>query len=58
MFADQNDYKDLKAPKYVLKVETETTIKSRLVVNIEILLDTASIALQNRRKKLKRFKQV
>ena len=51
LFVDQSNYKVLKEPKYVLKIEAETATESKLVMGIEILLNTISIALQNGRER-------
>ena len=45
LFVDQNNYKVLEEPKYVLKTETETAIKPKLGVGIKIPLDTMFITL-------------
>ena len=49
LFADQSNYKVLKALKYILKAETKTTTKRKSVVGIKTLLNTTSITLQNKR---------
>jgi len=48
-FVNQNNYKVIEEPEYTSEAETETTTKPRLVIGIETLLDTMSIALQNGR---------
>ena len=49
LFTDLSNYEVIKALKYVLETETETNTKPRLVIKIETLLNTISIALQDRR---------
>jgi len=49
LFIDLSNYKIIKKPKYILKVETETATEPKSVIGIETLLNTISIALQDRR---------
>ena len=50
-FVNLSDYKVIKEPKYILKAETETTIKPKLIMGIKTLLDIMSITLQDRRER-------
>ena len=50
-FIDQSNYEVLKGPKYTSKTKTKTATKSGLIMGIETLLNTISIALQNKRKR-------
>ena len=50
-FTDLSNYKVIKALKYALEIETETDTKLKSVMGIETLLDTMSIALQNKRER-------
>jgi len=49
LFTDLSNYKIIKKPKYALKTKTETATEPGSVIGIKTLLDTISIALQNRR---------
>ena len=52
LFVNQSDYKIFKKIfKYTLKAKTEKATKSGLITKIETLLNTMSIALQNKNKK-------
>ena len=51
LFVNQSNYKLLGEPEYTLKTETETAIESKLVMEIETLLNIISIASQNRRER-------
>ena len=50
-FTDPSNYKVIEEPKYILKIETETTTEPRLVIGIETPLDIISIILQNKRER-------
>jgi len=50
LFINLSNYKIIKEPKYILETKTETTIKPGSVIGIKTLLDTISIALQNKKK--------
>jgi len=45
LFTDLSNYKMIAAPKYTLKIETETAIESKSVVGIKTPLDMMSITL-------------
>ena len=44
-FTDLSNYEIIKEPEYALKIKTETIIKPKSVIGIEILLDIISIIL-------------
>jgi len=45
LFIDLSNYEIIKEPEYALKTKTETVIKPKSVIGIEILLDIISIIL-------------
>ena len=49
LFTDLSNYKIIKEPKYILKIETKTATELRSVIGIKTLLDIISIILQNKR---------